>query len=245
MSEPRVYFGHKEVSAEEKRAGVKTVFDSVANRYDVMNDVMSLGTHRILKRILVETTALRGGQSVLDIASGTGDVGRLLKRAVGNQGLVASLDINESMLREGRNRSIDAGDLAIRHVVADAEILPFEDGYFHAVTIAFGLRNVSNKEQAISEFHRVLKPGGRLVVLDFAKPSNSVLAMGFDAFKRTWPIAGHFIAGSAQPYQYLVDSIDTHPNQKVISLMLSDNGFTDVRCDNLLGGIAALHWGTA
>lgn len=245
MSDPKVYFGHDEVPAEEKTARVKTVFDTVANRYDLMNDIMSFGLHRVLKRIVVETTALRIGQRVLDVAGGTGDISRLLRRTVGTSGLVVNLDINVSMLSEGRNRDIDAGFLDIHHVVADGETLPFPDHYFHAITIGFGLRNIANRERALGEFQRVLQPGGRLVILDFSKPTNRALGMSFELFKRTWPLVGHFIAGSAQPYQYLVESIDTHPNQAVLSLMLTDNGFTEVHCDNLLGGIVALHWGTA
>ena len=210
-----------------------------------MNDFMSLGSHRILKRMLVETTGLRDGQRVLDAAAGTGDIGRMLKGAVGSKGLVVSLDINESMLREGRNRSIDSGFLDIQHVIADAEALPFQRGFFNAVTIGFGIRNVTDKEQAIAEFHRVLNPGGRLAILEFSTPAMPSLALGFDLFKRSWPMVGQLVAGSAAPYQYLVDSIDSHPNQDSLALMLGDNGFTDVRYDNLFGGIAAIHWGTA
>lgn len=245
MSEPKVFFGREEVSASEKTARVHTVFDSVAPRYDVMNDFMSLGTHRVLKRIVVETAALREGSVVLDAAGGTGDIARLLTQAVGSSGSVTCIDINNSMLREGRNRSIDAGCMDIDFLLADAQQLPFHDAQFDAVTIGFGLRNVADQPRALSEFRRVLRPGGRLVVLDFSKPTSPAVRFAFGAFKFTWPLVGELLVGTSRPYQYLVDSIETHPSQSVLALMLRDCGFNDVRYDNLLGGIAALHWGTA
>lgn len=244
MAEPRVFFGREEVPASEKTARVHTVFDSVASRYDVMNDFMSFGTHRVLKRMVVETAALRQGCAVLDAAGGTGDIARLVKEAVGPAGSVTCFDINNAMLREGRNRSIDAGCMDIDFVLADAQQLPFHDAQFDAVTISFGLRNVADQPRALSEFRRVLRSGGRLVVLDFSKPTSPLLRFAFGAFKWTWPVVGDVVTGSSRPYQYLVDSIETHPSQAVLALMLRDCGFNDVRYDNLLGGIAALHWGT-
>ena len=244
MSEPKVFFGREEVSPSEKTARVHTVFDSVATRYDVMNDFMSLGTHRVLKRMVVETAALRQGNAVLDAAGGTGDIARLLTQAVGPSGSVTCFDINNAMLREGRDRSIDTGCMDIDFVLADAQQLPFQDAGFDAVTIGFGLRNVADQPQALSEFRRVLRPGGRLVVLDFSKPTNSALSFAFEMFTKTWPLVGNFVVGTPRPYQYLVESIETHPSQSVLALMLRDNGFNDVRYDNLLGGVAALHWGT-
>ena len=245
MSEPKVFFGREEVPASEKTARVHTVFDSVASRYDVMNDFMSLGTHRLLKRMVVETAALRQGNAVLDAAGGTGDIARLLTQAVGREGSVTCFDINSSMLREGRDRSIDAGCMDIDFVLTDAQQLPFQDAQFDAVTIGFGLRNVADQPKALSEFQRVLRSGGRLVVLDFSKPTNSALGFAFGTFMRTWPVVGNLLVGTPRPYQYLVESIETHPSQGVLALMLRDSGFKDVRYDNLLGGIAALHWGTA
>lgn len=244
MSEPRVFFGREEVLASEKTARVHTVFDSVASRYDVMNDFMSLGSHRLLKRIVVETAALREGNTVLDAAGGTGDIARLLTQAVGPSGRVTCFDINNSMLREGRDRSIDAGCMDIDFVLADAQELPFQDAQFDAVTIGFGLRNVADQSRALSEFRRVLRPGGRLAVLDFSKPTNPAIRFAFGAFKWTWPLVGNLVVGTPRPYQYLVESIETHPSQGVLALMLRDCGFNDVRYDNLLGGIAALHRGT-
>lgn len=245
MSEKKVFFGREEVLASEKTARVHTVFDSVASRYDVMNDFMSLGTHRVLKRIVVETAALREGNAVLDAAGGTGDIARLLSRAVGRSGSVTCFDINNSMLREGRDQSIDAGCMDINFVLADAQQLPFHDSQFDAVTIGFGLRNVADQPRALSEFRRVLRPSGRLVVLDFSKPTTSALRFAFGAFKWTWPLVGQMVVGTSRPYQYLVESIETHPSQGILALMLQDCGFKDVRYDNLLGGIAALHWGIA
>ena len=245
MSEPKVFFGREEVPASEKTARVHTVFDSVASRYDAMNDFMSLGTHRVLKRVVVESAALRQGNAVLDAAGGTGDIARLLTQAVGPSGTVTCFDINSAMLREGRDRSIDAGCMDIEFVLADAQQLPFQDAQFDAVTIGFGLRNVADQPRAIAEFRRVLRPGGRLVVLDFSKPNNPVIRAAFGMFSRTWPLVGNIVVGTPRPYQYLVESIETHPTQEVLALMLRDCGFNDVRYDNLLGGIAALHWGTA
>lgn len=245
MSEPKVFFGREEVSASEKTARVHTVFDSVASRYDIMNDFMSLGAHRFLKRIVVETAALRQGHAVLDAAGGTGDISRLLAKAVGPSGKVTCFDINNSMLREGRDRSIDAGCMDIDFVLADAQQLPFQDAQFDAITIGFGLRNVADQSRALSEFQRVLRRGGRLVVLDFSKPTNPALGLAFAMFTRTWPVVGSLVVGTPRPYQYLVESIETHPSQNVLALMLRDSGFNEVRYDNLLGGIVALHWGTS
>ena len=245
MRESKVFFGREEVSPEEKTARVKTVFDNVAERYDMMNDFMSFGTHRILKRLVVETAAIRTGHRVLDAAGGTGDIARLLTRAVGTDGEVICFDINDAMLCEGRNRAIDAGCGEIRFVQANAEQLPFKSGYFNAITIGFGLRNVADQIRALTEFKRVLRPGGRLVVLDFSKPTNLAIDFAYGMFKRSWPLIGQLVVGASQPYQYLVDSIETHPSQEVLSLMMQDSGFSAVRYDNLLGGIAALHWGTA
>lgn len=245
MSEPKVFFGREEVSPAEKTTRVSSVFDSVAARYDVMNDFMSFGAHRVFKRILVESAGLRPGHSVLDAACGTGDISRLLTRAVGHEGCVTSFDINDSMLRVGRDQAIDSGCETIHFTQADAHQLPFPTAAFNAVTIGFGLRNVADQPRALAEFRRVLRPGGRLVVLDFSKPANSLLRIAYGAFKETWPLVGQLVVGTAQPYRYLVDSIETHPTQGVLALMLRDSGFKEVRYDNLFGGIVALHRGTA
>lgn len=244
-TEQKVFFGHEPVTASEKTQRVKSVFDSVASRYDVMNDYMSLGSHRLLKRILVESCALRQGSRVLDVAGGTADIAMLLRKAVGETGSVACLDINQAMLCEGRNRAIDAGCMDIQFIQADAQQLPFNDDQFDALTIGFGLRNVADQPKALAEFKRVLQPGRRLAILEFAKPTNTLLRTAFQAFKMSWPVMGQLVVGTPGPYQYLVDSIETHPSQNVLALMLKDCGFNEVRYDNLLGGIVALHLGSA
>ena len=245
MSESKVYFGKTQVSPEEKTERVNEVFDAVATRYDIMNDLMSMGTHRLLKRVLVESASLRPGSHVLDVASGTGDVAVLLAQAVQSKGQVTALDLNEAMLREGRDRALNAGYLNIQHLVGNAERLPFADNSFRAVTIAFGIRNIARKEKALAEFKRVLVPGGRVVILEFSKPEHQSLRLAFDLFKGTWPLVGQLVTGSAHSYQYLVDSIDTHTPQDVLALMLQDSDYKDIEYDNLLGGIVAMHRGTA
>lgn len=244
-AEPRVFFGRESVSATEKTRRVQGVFDSVAARYDVMNDYMSLGSHRLLKRVLVESCALRRGSRVLDVAGGTADIAMLIRKAIGSTGSVTCLDINQAMLNEGRNRAIDSGCMEIRFVQADAQRLPFKADQFDALTIGFGLRNVADQPKALAEFRRVLRPGQRLAILEFAKPANTLLRTAFHAFKMSWPVMGQLVVGTPGPYQYLVDSIETHPSQDVLALMMKDSGFKGVRYDNLLGGIVALHLGSA
>ena len=245
MSEPDVFFGREKVAAHEKTARVNAIFDTVASRYDIMNDFMSFGTHRLLKRLVVESAAIRPGHHVLDAAGGTGDIAQLLSRAVGQDGHVTCFDLSEGMLQVGRDRAIDAGYGSIRFAQADAQQLPFQSDVFDAVTIGFGLRNIADQHKALNEFRRVLRHDARLVILDFSQPTNNALGAAYGLFKQTWPLVGQLIVGAAQPYRYLVDSIETHPAQSVLALMLQDCGFKNVHYDNLLGGIAALHWGTA
>ena len=239
----KVDFGFETVSAREKTARVRDVFDTVATRYDVMNDLMSLGLHRIFKRIAVETTGLRKGASVLDLAGGTGDLALLLARAVGPSGRVVLADINAAMLEVGRDRLLDAGFAGVECVVANGEALPFADAIFDAVTIGFGLRNFTDKDAALGEIHRVLKPAGTLVVLEFSKPRNRLLGDLYRVFQRTWPLAGRFVVGDAAPYRYLIESIEMHPDQDALELMMSDAGFREIRYENLAGGVAAIHRG--
>ncbi|MCY4143512.1 MAG: class I SAM-dependent methyltransferase [Gammaproteobacteria bacterium] len=229
--------------ASEKRRRVSEVFSQIAHRYDLMNDVMSLGTHRILKRVFCDSVGLRPGHKVLDVAGGTGDIARLLAPVVGPEGEVTVLDINESMVREGRNRLIDRGLAEVKFVIADAEQIPMDDQSFDAITVAFGIRNVSNKDKALRECHRVLKPNGRLAILEFSKPQSRRLDALFSVFRRTWPIAGHFVVGATEPYKYLVESIDQHPNQQAMLHLLEAAGFKGLKFENLLGGIAAIHQG--
>lgn len=241
MNEDRVNFGYDFVEPDEKTRRVGNVFRTVADRYDVMNDVMSFGLHRIFKRIAIETTSLRPGSKVLDVAGGTGDLCGLLADVVGHEGQVILADINESMTNVGRDKLIDSGYAWIQMTVADAEKLPFPDCYFDAITIAFGLRNMTNKDYALTECHRILKPGGILVILEFSKTNHPLLKRAYRFYQQSWPIAGQLIAGDSAPYRYLIESIDVHPNQSELNCIITDAGFREVRYENLLGGLVAIH----
>ena len=239
-----VDFGAEPVTPGEKTARVAGVFHTVAERYDAMNDLMSFGLHRALKRIAIDSLALRPGQSVLDLAAGTGDMARLISPIAGPAGRVVLCDINARMLDIGRDRMLDAGLTNVVPARADAESLPFASAAFDRVVIAFGLRNLTDKERALMEMHRVLRPGGRLLVLEFSTPSSAWLRGSYRAFQGLWPLAGRMVVGDAAPYRYLVDSIETHPNQAALALMMRDAGFGDVQADDLMGGIVAMHTGT-
>ena len=236
-----VDFGAEPVTPTEKTARVAGVFHTVAHRYDAMNDVMSMGLHRVLKRIAIDSLALRPGQRVLDLAAGTGDMARLISPITGSTGRVVLCDINASMLTVGRDRVLDAGLTNVVPAQADAESLPFPPTTFDRVVIAFGLRNVTDKERALGEMHRVLRAGGRLLVLEFSTPRSAWLHEAYRTFQSLWPLAGRAVVGDAAPYRYLVDSIEKHPNQAALSLMMRDAGFAEVRADNLLDGIVAMH----
>ena len=238
-----VDFGRERVSRGEKTRRVGEVFHTVADRYDAMNDLMSLGLHRIMKRIALESTGLRAGHRVLDLAGGTGDMSRLMAPIVGRKGQVVLCDVNASMLDVGRDRMIDAGWSNIATVRADAESLPFASGRFDCVVIAFGLRNFTDKERGLREMHRVLRGGGTLVVLEFSNPENELLRGVYGLFQSLWPLAGRLVVGDAAPYRYLVDSIKVHPERKALALMIEDAGFDDCQVDALLGGIVAIHTG--
>jgi demethylmenaquinone methyltransferase/2-methoxy-6-polyprenyl-1,4-benzoquinol methylase len=238
-------FGFEKVSPEEKTRRVRQVFDSVANRYDVMNDLMSLGIHRLWKRLTIERAGIRPGERVLDLASGTGDLVAGLAPRAGNEGRVVACDINESMLRRGRNRLLDAGVAGnVDYVIADAERLPFALASFDCVTMAFGLRNVTHKEAALASIHGVIKPGGRLLVLEFSKPILPVIRTLYDAYSfNVLPALGRLVAGDEKSYRYLAESIRVHPDQTGLMTMMESAGF--IRCDyiNLSAGIVALHRG--
>jgi demethylmenaquinone methyltransferase/2-methoxy-6-polyprenyl-1,4-benzoquinol methylase len=236
-------FGFERVSATEKTQRVAAVFRAVADRYDVMNDLMSLGMHRIMKRVLVEMSAARSGQRILDLAGGTGDIAALLAPIVAPGGRVVLADINAAMLERGRDRLLDEGMTNVDGVQADAESLPFADRCFDVVTIGFGLRNVTDKDRALREMHRVLRPGGRLLVLEFSKPESPLVARAYSAFQALWPALGRAVTGDASPYRYLVESIEMFPDQRALRLMLTDAGFVDVGYDNLANGIVAIHHG--
>jgi demethylmenaquinone methyltransferase/2-methoxy-6-polyprenyl-1,4-benzoquinol methylase len=239
-----VDFGYEKVSPAEKTARVRGVFDSVAGKYDLMNDLMSGGLHRLWKRFALSQTGLRPGQRALDVASGTGDLGAGLARQVGRGGLAVLTDINREMLARGRDRLIDRGVAAqVEFVIANAECLPFPDGAFDCVTIAFGLRNVTDKPAALASMRRVLRPGGRLLVLEFSKPRPEIRA-AYDAYSfSVLPRLGAAVAGDEASYRYLAESIRLHPDQETLAAMFRDAGFDDCHWHNLAAGIVALHVG--
>jgi len=238
-----VDFGYRKVSPEEKTRLVGSVFERVAHRYDVMNDLMSLGTHRLFKRMVVEMSGVRAGQRVLDLAGGTGDLSALFAPVVGAEGAVVLADINAAMMAVGRDRLLDQGQSQVNFCQTRAEALPFADGSFNCAVIGFGLRNFTDKAAALRELNRVLVPGGVLLILEFSKPQNPVLETAYSAFQALWPGMGKLVVGDASSYQYLVESIRVHPNQEALKLMLEDAGFRDVEYHNFIGGIAAVHRG--
>jgi demethylmenaquinone methyltransferase/2-methoxy-6-polyprenyl-1,4-benzoquinol methylase len=240
------HFGYKEVDKEDKAGMVADVFHSVAARYDLMNDLMSGGVHRIWKRFTIELSGVRKGNAVLDIAGGTGDLAARFAEIVGPEGRVVLADINDSMLQVGRDKLLDKGLQAnLEFVQADAQFLPFPDDSFDCITIAFGLRNVTDKELALRAMLRVLKPGGRLLVLEFSKPQNELLGKAYDAYSfRVLPFMGRLVANDSDSYQYLAESIRMHPDQDTLKDLMEDAGFTRCEYHNMTGGIVALHKGT-
>ena len=238
-------FGYERVKTAEKAGRVREVFDSVAAQYDLMNDLMSGGLHRLWKRFTIELSAVRSGQTVLDIAGGTGDLAAKFSKLVGADGKVILADINAAMLSVGRDRLIDKGALSNIDVVqADAQFLPFEDNSIDCVTIAFGRRNVTDKATALGSMHRVLKPGGRGLVLEFSKPTLPLLSKVYDAYSfSALPAMGKLITDDADSYRYLAESIRKHPDQESLLEMVEDAGFVDCRYHNMTGGIVAVHRG--
>ncbi|MFN4263421.1 MAG: bifunctional demethylmenaquinone methyltransferase/2-methoxy-6-polyprenyl-1,4-benzoquinol methylase UbiE [Thioalkalivibrionaceae bacterium] len=238
------HFGYESVQKSEKASRVGAVFHSVARRYDVMNDVMSMGIHRLWKRMTVEQARARPGHRVLDLAGGTGDLARAFLPRVGEHGEVVVCDINASMLGVGRDRLLDEGAVnGLRFVQGNAECLPFPDRSFDRITIAFGLRNVTDKDAALVEMHRVLKPGGKLLVLEFSRPAE-FLRPAYDLYSfKFLPLAGKIVANDAASYRYLAESIRMHPDQDTLADMMRNAGFERVDYTNMSAGIVALHEG--
>jgi len=246
MTDPQsTDFGYERVSWRDKARRVRGVFDSVAGNYDLMNDLMSGGAHRLWKRFTLSLAGLRPGQRALDVAGGTGDLAAGLARQVGDRGLVVLSDINAAMLRQGRDRLTDRGLVGnVHYVLADAERLPFPDDSFDCVTIGFGLRNVTDKPAALAAMRRVLKPGGQLLVLEFSRPVAPGLGPVYDAYSfRVLPLLGRIVARDEASYRYLAESIRMHPGQQALLEMMQAAGLEGCRYHNLSGGIVAVHRG--
>lgn len=244
MTDKTTHFGYEEVPVDDKVNRVREVFDSVASKYDVMNDLMSLGIHRLWKRYTLELSGVRPGQRVLDLAGGTGDLAARFARLVGPQGQVVLSDINAAMLEEGRRRLLDQGIAGnVEYVLANAECLPFPDNHFDCITMAFGLRNVTDKDAALRSIYRVLKPGGQAMILEFSKV-NKAMKPFYDLYSfKVLPMMGKLVANDAESYQYLAESIRMHPDQETLKGMMEAAGFERCAYHNLSGGIVALHRG--
>ena len=241
----QTHFGFKQVDKNQKASMVAEVFQSVAAKYDIMNDLMSLGVHRLWKRFTIDCSGARAGHKVLDLAGGTGDLTAKFSRIVGENGKVVLADINDAMLKVGRDKLRDLGIVGnVEYVQANAEELPFPDNTFDIITIAFGLRNVTDKDKALASMYRVLKPGGRLLVLEFSKPTNDMLSKAYDLYSfHLLPKIGQLVANDSESYQYLAESIRMHPEQDVLKSMMESAGFEQTTYHNLTAGIVALHRG--
>ncbi|MBA6355268.1 MULTISPECIES: bifunctional demethylmenaquinone methyltransferase/2-methoxy-6-polyprenyl-1,4-benzoquinol methylase UbiE [unclassified Colwellia] len=244
-SDNTTHFGFQTVDKNEKESKVASVFHSVAAQYDVMNDLMSFGIHRLWKRFTIDASGVRPGNKVLDLAGGTGDLTAKFSQLVGRDGKVILADINSSMLNVGRDKLRDKGLVQnIEYVQANAQYLPFEDNTFDIVTIAFGLRNVTDKDMALRSIYRVLKPGGRLLVLEFSKPEHQLISKAYDFYSfNILPKMGELVAKDGDSYQYLAESIRMHPDQETLKEMMDSAGFEQTSFKNLTGGVVALHKG--
>jgi len=246
MSESKTtHFGFETVDVKEKAERVRGVFDSVASNYDLMNDLMSMGIHRIWKKFAVELAGIRSGQKILDLASGTGDLAARFSTLVGPTGQVIMSDINAAMLNEGRNRMLDEGHIGnVQYAQINAQFLPFADNTFDCITIGFGLRNVTDKQLALDAMYRALKPGGRIMVLEFSHPTTKPLQKLYDLYSfKLLPFIGKVVAKDEDSYRYLAESIRMHPDQDTLKDMLTEAGFEDSDYHNLSGGIVAVHRG--
>ncbi len=239
------HFGYKQVPVDEKSNKVADVFHSVADKYDIMNDLMSGGVHRLWKKYTIDTSGAKRGDTILDLAGGTGDLAAKFSRIVGTDGHVTLSDINESMLENGRRRLTDMGIVGnIDYVLADAQDLPFPDNHFNIVTMAFGLRNVTDKDKALRSIFRTLKPGGKLMVLEFSKPVLPGLSTIYDQYSfKFLPLMGKLIANDSESYRYLAESIRMHPDQETLKGMMDEAGFERTAYHNMTGGVVALHTG--
>ena len=239
------HFGFQEVPLQDKVSRVAGVFDSVAAKYDIMNDLMSMGIHRLWKKQTIDMSGVREGHTVLDLAGGTGDLTMKFSQLVGPEGQVILADINDSMIKVGRDKLIDKGVVGnVSYVQANAENLPFPDNTFDCITIAFGLRNVTDKQTALESMARVLKPGGRLLILEFSKTENPLLTKAYDTYSfNILPKIGKLVADDEDSYRYLAESIRMHPDQETLKGMLEQAGLVNCRYNNMTGGIVALHFG--
>jgi len=239
------HFGFEKVNIEEKAERVRGVFDSVAGKYDIMNDLMSMGVHRLWKRFAIELASVRQGHKVLDLASGTGDLAARFSGLVGSNGQVIMSDINAAMLAQGRSRMIDEGHVGnVSYAQINAQMLPFEDNFFDCISIGFGLRNVTDKLQALSSMYKALKPGGRLLILEFSHPTNAPLQKIYDIYSfKLLPMIGKVVANDEDSYRYLAESIRMHPDQEKLKEMMQQAGFENCDYHNLTGGIVAVHRG--
>lgn len=239
------HFGYQTVATNEKQRKVADVFDSVASKYDIMNDLMSFGIHRLWKRVAIDFSGARAGNQILDLAGGTGDLSKRFSRIVGETGKVVLADINASMLNVGRDKLNNEGYVSnIEYVQANAEELPFADNQFDVITIAFGLRNVTDKQKALNSMTRVLKPGGRLLVLEFSKPQNPLMSKAYDLYSfSALPLMGKLVTNDSESYKYLAESIRMHPNQETLKNMMEEAGLVRVSYQNMTNGVVALHRG--
>ena len=243
FSKKSTHFGFETINTDDKQSRVGDVFDSVANKYDLMNDLMSFGIHRLWKQFTIQLATIKPDMQILDLAGGTGDLAKLMVKKINGKGLITIADINANMLDVGRRRLIDLGIIHnVEYVQANAEHLPFTNNHFDLITMAFGLRNVTDKSRALASMYQCLKPGGKIMILEFSKPNLPLLAPLYDMYSFSiLPKLGELFAGDKNSYQYLAESIRMHPDQETLKSMVNKVGFEDCKYYNLTGGITALH----